>query len=109
MEDKVVFNEEDIFDHIKTIRNNIRLDIGVKMDCPGCNELAVSARQLAALSPRITVHLLDLGNVSRPLGPEDSYYGFRVPYVMVNRRYIFFGKRTPRQLVWMIAEAMGKE
>lgn len=109
MKDQIFLAENALLDQVGLISKDIRLDIGIRQDCPQCRNLAVNAMKIAARNPRIKIYLHDLGrtaNYAERTANKGSVSAFTVPFVMVNKRYIFFGNRSPRQLLCMIAEVL---
>jgi len=98
--------ERDLYEQIGMIHSDVRIDIGFRKHCTSCMKLVNNAMRIAAYNPRIKIHLFQMERLS----DHHLRYGAScVPFLMINGRYTFLGERTPRQLLWIIAEAVGKE
>lgn len=96
----------EILAQIRSIVTPVRLDIGVTLSCHKCPELASSAMIIAAYSPMVEVHLVNMAQF-----PEfkEKYQVYSVPFLMVNREHVYYGKKNVEQLMKIIGEAIGKE
>lgn len=91
---------------VKSIRTPVRLDVAVTLGCNQCPVLASSAMTIAAYSPMVEVHVINLAEF-----PEwkDQYQIFSVPFLLVNGEKSYFGKKNTEELIQIIGDAIGKE
>ena len=97
---------DDILSQIRSIRTPVRLDVGVTLSCTKCPELVSSAMMVAAHSPKVEVHVVNLAQF-----PEfkERHQVFSVPFLMVNGEKAYYGKKSVEELMKIIGDAIGKE
>ena len=97
---------DDILSQIRSIRTPVRLDVGVTLSCTKCPELVSSAMMVAAHSPKVEVHVVNLAQF-----PEfkERHQIFSVPFLMVNGEKAYYGKKSVEELMKIIGDAIGKE
>lgn len=96
----------ELLTQVKSIRTPVRLDVAVTLGCNQCPVLASSAMTIAAYSPMVEVHVINLAEF-----PEwkDRYQIFSVPFLLVNGKKSYFGKKNTEELIKIIGDAIGKE
>ena len=97
---------DDILMQVKSIRMPVRLDVGVTLSCTKCPELVSSAMMVAAHSPKVEVHIVNLAQF-----PEfkEKHQVYSVPFLMVNGEKAYYGKKSVEELMKIIGDAIGKE
>ena len=97
---------DDILSQIRSIRTPVRLDVGVTLSCTKCPELVSSAMMVAAHSPKVEVHVVNLAQF-----PEfkEKHQVYSVPFLMVNGEKAYYGKKSVEELMKIIGDAIGKE
>lgn len=97
---------DDILTQVKLIRMPVRLDVGVTLSCTKCPELVSSAMMVAAHSPKVEVHIVNLAQF-----PEfkEKHQVYSVPFLMVNGEKAYYGKKSVEELMKIIGDAIGKE
>lgn len=97
---------DEILTQIASIRMPVRLDVGVTLSCTKCPELVSSAMLVAAHSPQVEVHVVNLAQF-----PEfkEKHQVFSVPFLMVNGEKTYYGKKSVEELMAIIGESIGKE
>lgn len=97
---------DDILTQVKSIRTPVRLDVGVTLSCTKCPELVSSAMMVAAHSPKVEVHIVNLAQF-----PEfkEKHQVYSVPFLMVNGEKAYYGKKSVEELMKIIGDAIGKE
>ena len=82
---------DEILTQIASIRMPVRLDVGVTLSCTKCPELVSSAMLVAAHSPQVEVHVVNLAQF-----PEfkEKHQVFSVPFLMVNERKPIMERRV---------------
>lgn len=97
---------DEILTQIKSIQTSVRLDIGVTLSCTKCPELVSSAMMIAAHSPKVEVHIVNLAQFPKF---KEKYQVFSVPFLMVNGDKTYYGKKSVEELMKIIGESIGKE
>ena len=95
-----------ILNQVRSIVTPVRLDVGVTLGCNQCPELASSAMTIGAYSPMVEVHLI---NVAEFPEFKEKHQVFSVPFLLVNEKHSYFGKKNTEQLMEIIGEIIGKE
>ena len=97
---------DEILTQIASIRTPVRLDVGVTLSCTKCPELVSSAMLVAAHSPQVEVHVVNLAQF-----PEfkEKHQVFSVPFLMVNGEKTYYGKKSVEEVMATIGEHISKE
>ncbi len=92
--------EETVREQVKGIMRETDIKILVTLSCTMCPDLVVAAQRIAAVNPKVTVHVYDIRHFETL---KNQYKVLSVPCMVVNDD-VFFGKKNISQLLEILSK-----
>ena len=93
--------DEDIRKRIKGIEKQINIKILVSLSCTMCPDLVIAAQHMAAVGEHITTEVYDIHHYE---SLKNKYKVMSVPCMVINNEYVYFGKKSIRQILEIVEE-----
>ncbi|MCD8018130.1 MAG: FAD-dependent oxidoreductase [Clostridiales bacterium] len=91
----------EVQEQVQGVKTPVRLEVGVTLGCTKCPVLAASAMAIAAITPMVETHLI---NIAQFPDYKEKHQIFSVPFLLINGDKTFYGKKNAEELIQIILE-----